>query len=523
MTAALLLEGRTPDASGLSLGIGESAAVPACQDFEELFSGLLRETHAGPEDDGARAGQQAPAGAIVESTAGALASTQYLLGSIGVLPATAGRLVSPEITQSMIPTTDAARRIQPAVLAAELAPAADGRALIAQPHEQAASSGADARKETVGPARTEGAVEELFTAKKMEEAAAVPASSQSEAAVAAKSGSQDAGDASIAEAAKRPWQQMEGSSSRADRPEPAARAQAGPQLEQAAGPPNPAASTESQRGESGRPAAGTGVLREMRPTASVLGPAPRQDEVHRPSLPITPIAAEEQVTNSPGQAEAALVRAQAAAEAASANDERPRRSEVSSRPSEPNADRGIPWTLQSDRVSGGALALEHPAAGTRVVPSERADAPRIVDQVIRAAKTRLFEGGGSVAIKLDPPHLGTVRMNITSTGGVITAAIETSTEAARQILEADVANLKLTLAHSGVNVDSINVSIGGGSQESWREQSAAAWQWTESQGNPNWFWGRNPSAEAAVPGSEPQTDRLASPGFISGGAIDYLA
>lgn len=75
-----------------------------------------------------------------------------------------------------------------------------------------------------------------------------------------------------------------------------------------------------------------------------------------------------------------------------------------------------------------------------------------------------------MTMRLDPPHLGTVHMSVISTGGAVTAVLQTSSEAAKQILDANVASLREALANSGINIDSINVSVGGGPDQGWNPQ-----------------------------------------------------
>ena len=98
---------------------------------------------------------------------------------------------------------------------------------------------------------------------------------------------------------------------------------------------------------------------------------------------------------------------------------------------------------------------------------------KVIHQVVREAKVRLFEGGGDVMLRLDPPHLGAVHMSVSANGGVVTASLQTDTETARRMLQADLPSLKQALADAGVNIDAINVSVGGSPNQGWNLQSGS--------------------------------------------------
>jgi hypothetical protein len=152
------------------------------------------------------------------------------------------------------------------------------------------------------------------------------------------------------------------------------------------------------------------------------------------------------------------------------------------------------------------------------VQSGREVSAKVINQIVQSAKTHIFDGGAGMTLRLDPPHLGTVHMNVVSTGGTVTAVLQTTSEAAKQMLDADVASLREALANSGINIDSINVSVGGGSEQAWTSQGQQS-QADNGSGRSNAPWGFGTEADhQGVPINIAVEARAA---YSSG--FDYLA
>lgn len=92
---------------------------------------------------------------------------------------------------------------------------------------------------------------------------------------------------------------------------------------------------------------------------------------------------------------------------------------------------------------------------------ERVIEHKVINQIVQSARMQLVDGGANMTLRLDPPHLGVLNMSVTAQQGSVVANIQTSTEAARHVLQADLSSLKQALADAGITVDSINVSLGG--------------------------------------------------------------
>ena len=102
---------------------------------------------------------------------------------------------------------------------------------------------------------------------------------------------------------------------------------------------------------------------------------------------------------------------------------------------------------------------------------DRALVSNVVHQIVRAAKVHTFADGAGMTLRLNPPQLGTIYMNVKIEQGIMTAAIQTSTESAKQVLESGINALRQALADSGVNVDSLSVSVGADLSYNWNQHT----------------------------------------------------
>lgn len=165
----------------------------------------------------------------------------------------------------------------------------------------------------------------------------------------------------------------------------------------------------------------------------------------------------------------------------------------------------------SDKPAAG---VEHPQA---FQAPERVVENKMINQIVQSAKVQMTDGSANMTLRLDPPHLGVLNMNVSAQEGGVVAHIQTSTEMARHALQSDLSSLKQALSDAGITVDSINVSLNttpdhsgaqlSGSQSDGRNQG--------SQGNSRFAQGLAGADPA------PQVMRTRTQEVI--GAFDYLA
>lgn len=124
----------------------------------------------------------------------------------------------------------------------------------------------------------------------------------------------------------------------------------------------------------------------------------------------------------------------------------------------------------------GAPQVQTDVAGNRAEEmtggSQRSDGPArvnqqaFVDRVISSIRTHFTrDGGGRMTVQLDPPNLGRMALDLRIRAGVLTASIETTTEAARSMITAGLSQLRGALAEQGITVERFEVHVASGGQQ----------------------------------------------------------
>ncbi len=121
----------------------------------------------------------------------------------------------------------------------------------------------------------------------------------------------------------------------------------------------------------------------------------------------------------------------------------------------------------SPPVSGGAPA--HPVspvtasaspAPAQELPPPRLESPQdqaIFARVVRGMQGAINQQGGSVTLRLTPPELGTVRIELAIMQGTVTARFHTETESVRHLLTEQMAQLRAGLERQGLHVERLAV------------------------------------------------------------------
>ncbi|HEY3392267.1 MAG TPA: flagellar hook-length control protein FliK [Lacipirellulaceae bacterium] len=111
-----------------------------------------------------------------------------------------------------------------------------------------------------------------------------------------------------------------------------------------------------------------------------------------------------------------------------------------------------------------ARAQRSGASGSRRAHATRApglplvDAARFVGRVAKAVQTAQ-DRGGTVQLRLSPPELGSLRLELSMQNGVMTAAVETETPAARQVLLDHFPALRERLAEQNIRIERFDVEV----------------------------------------------------------------
>ena len=85
----------------------------------------------------------------------------------------------------------------------------------------------------------------------------------------------------------------------------------------------------------------------------------------------------------------------------------------------------------------------------------------IVNQVIQKFTIRTSENNNEIKMRLEPPSLGTVRMNVITQGDAVKTTIVAENQAVKQIIENNLSQLKDSFSGQGLKVESFEVMVGG--------------------------------------------------------------
>jgi flagellar hook-length control protein FliK len=106
----------------------------------------------------------------------------------------------------------------------------------------------------------------------------------------------------------------------------------------------------------------------------------------------------------------------------------------------------------------GLLTARGPRQAGETPDAPRVDPARFVSRVARAIETAQ-DRGGSINLRLSPPELGSLRLQLDVKQGVMNAKVETDTAAARQALLDNLPSLRERLAEQNVRIERFDVDV----------------------------------------------------------------
>lgn len=108
-----------------------------------------------------------------------------------------------------------------------------------------------------------------------------------------------------------------------------------------------------------------------------------------------------------------------------------------------------------------------PAVQQSEVPAQpRSVAEENVDRIVTSVRGEIATKGGTMQIRLDPPSLGAINVQISIDDGVMSASLQTNNDEATRLLSHNLAQLKSQLESAGVTVDRIQVKQAAPSEQS---------------------------------------------------------
>jgi flagellar hook-length control protein FliK len=113
-------------------------------------------------------------------------------------------------------------------------------------------------------------------------------------------------------------------------------------------------------------------------------------------------------------------------------------------------------------ANGFALAAGpldgHSGPATNVfVESEDSAPPSVASQAIRGLAAMVNQRGGSMTMRLDPPELGQLRVQMTIVGGNVTAEFTAGTQQTQALLDRHMTALRASLEGQGLTVERLTV------------------------------------------------------------------
>ena len=136
-------------------------------------------------------------------------------------------------------------------------------------------------------------------------------------------------------------------------------------------------------------------------------------------------------------------------------------------------------TTSASQATASQNASQNPAHGV--------DPARFVQRVANAFASLSQRGGDSVRLKLYPPELGSLRMEITVKNGELSARVEAETSAVKSVLLDNLPQLRDRLAEQGIKIERFEVGVSdqpqGGMSEGPDDGGDRAFQHSRRDGN----------------------------------------
>jgi flagellar hook-length control protein FliK len=127
----------------------------------------------------------------------------------------------------------------------------------------------------------------------------------------------------------------------------------------------------------------------------------------------------------------------------------------------------------SPTLTGRTVPTLDAAGSSSHAPTLSPPAPEsdpATSRLIRSLHTMLSHRGGAMTMRLDPPELGSVRIQMIIINGAVSAMFEADTDRGQSLLRQNLASLRTSLEQQGLHVDRLHVQTSG-SQDSGQQQS----------------------------------------------------
>lgn len=98
-------------------------------------------------------------------------------------------------------------------------------------------------------------------------------------------------------------------------------------------------------------------------------------------------------------------------------------------------------------------------SGEKQVITYNMNTEEVIDQIVSSFKVNLTDDVNKMVIQLRPEHLGRLAFSLTTQEGVVTANFMAENPAVKELIEANLANLRMSLQEQGITVDKLEVVV----------------------------------------------------------------
>jgi flagellar hook-length control protein FliK len=171
--------------------------------------------------------------------------------------------------------------------------------------------------------------------------------------------------------------------------------------------------------------------------------------------------------------------------------------------------------LSSSFLSGNSSAASVGKVGFEPVPG--ADQSAMIDRISNITAMSVGKKINNISIELTPPDLGKLQINLALKGGMLHASMKTESQAAHQILQANIDILKDNLAQQGVQVAKIELSLQDDRQRQGWQDNRFAYQEQHDRQRGSYSRERNYSEERTAVEIE-----SASPALVGANSLNVV-
>ncbi|MFA9478651.1 flagellar hook-length control protein FliK [Phycisphaerales bacterium AB-hyl4] len=129
---------------------------------------------------------------------------------------------------------------------------------------------------------------------------------------------------------------------------------------------------------------------------------------------------------------------------------------------------------QSGSLNGQALNAQLGTAAPGQGAADDVDAQTNASRLTRAMHSAVNQGGGTLTLRMTPPEMGTVRIQLSVQAGTVNAALHAENESARTLLSQQLSQLRQSLESQGLHVERLSVQSMTGSNSTNSAQQGQA-------------------------------------------------